>query len=102
MNKYKNSGFIKAIIVIIIGIIILSLLNVNLRSVFNNKLVRDNFNFVWTNLKTLWGNYLRNPALYAYNVFYDYIWLTFIETMERLKAGRQPDFIENASFPRFR
>lgn len=63
----KNRGFIRLILSIIIIIVILSLFNIDIRSIFESELVQKNLGFVWGLLTTLWENILRDPALWIWN-----------------------------------
>lgn len=91
-----NQGLIKLIILIIIAVVVLSYFNINLRSVLESRAVRDNFGFLWNSAKSIWHNYLAGPADFVWGIFYNYLWLSFIENMERIKEGEGPEFIENA------
>ncbi|MBU2632949.1 hypothetical protein KJ751_00370 [Patescibacteria group bacterium] len=53
-----NSGLIKLVVIIIIGIVVLSILNIDVRSLLDNKLIHKNFSFLWNNLKDIY-NYLQ-------------------------------------------
>jgi len=75
----RERGFIKLIIIIIIGVIILSVFNVNIRSIVNNKLVQENFSFLWDWIGDVWHDYLKRPAGLIWGVFYNNIWLIFVE-----------------------
>lgn len=50
-----NRGFLRFIIALIIFIIVLSLLGINVRGVFEHPLVQENLSFLTDGLKFLWG-----------------------------------------------
>lgn len=58
----NQQGFLKLIIFAVALIIILSLLGISLKSVFKNETLKENFDFVWKILKSLWDNFLKTPA----------------------------------------
>jgi len=47
----KKQGFVKLIIIIIVGIVILSAFNVSIRELLNKPIVKDNFFYVWNGIK---------------------------------------------------
>jgi len=59
MKKRREEGFLEIIIIIILLLVILSLLGVNLRILWENQIIRDNFKFVWDAALFLWSNYLK-------------------------------------------
>jgi len=75
----NNGGLIKLIVIIIIGIIVLSVFNVNLRSIVNNKLIGENLLFLWNSLKNVWHDYLQKPTNFIWGVFYNDVWLTLVD-----------------------
>ena len=91
-----NQGLIKLIILIIIAVMVLGYFNVDLRSIWNSKSVQNNLGFLWESAKSIWNNYLAKPTDFVWGIFYNYLWLSFIENMERLKEGAGPTFLENA------
>ncbi|PIS13541.1 MAG: hypothetical protein COT67_01220 [Candidatus Tagabacteria bacterium CG09_land_8_20_14_0_10_41_14] len=91
-----NQGLVKLVILIIIGAIVLGYFGINLRSIIESGPVQDNLGYLWGGVKLLWNDYLKKPFTFAYNIFYEYLWKAFIASMERLKGGQDPEFIENA------
>ncbi len=84
----KQNGFIKLIILIIIAIIVLSYFGFDLRSIIESPGTQDNLHYVWGGVITVWDNYLAGPAYYLWNdVFINLLWNSFIENMNRIKAG---------------
>jgi len=84
---------IRFIILIIIVIAVLSYFNFDLKTFFESDIVRNNFGFIWNWTTYVWDNYLKGPVDYLWNnVFIDLIWNSFIENLNRFKAGQGPDF----------
>ncbi|MBI4692222.1 MAG: hypothetical protein HY773_02145 [Candidatus Terrybacteria bacterium] len=93
----NQSGFIKFIILIIILLIVLSYFGINIRSLFESDLFKNNFNYVWGGVKYVWETYLLGPVKYLWNnIFIDLLWNSFIENMDRIRQGKSPEMIENA------
>jgi hypothetical protein len=81
-----NKGFIKIGILIISVIIILSIFDVSLRSIFGKKsLIIDNLSFVWEGAEFVWDNYLQKPTLFIWNLFYNYLWITMIDLVDKIR-----------------
>ncbi|MDD5032619.1 MAG: hypothetical protein PHC85_00660 [Candidatus Pacebacteria bacterium] len=91
-----DAGFIKLLIIIIIAVLILSAFNIDLRGFLTSDEVKGNFSFLWQSVKDIWNGYLINPANFVWSIFYNYIWVSFMDNMERIKGGEQPKFIEEA------
>ena len=93
----RNSGFIKIILIILIGILILSYFKIDLRSVAESPESQSNFSYVKGIVVTVWTNYLAKPASYLWNyVFIELLWKTFVSNMTRIKDGQPTDFDLNA------
>ncbi|MFH1979376.1 MAG: hypothetical protein ABII97_03270 [Patescibacteria group bacterium] len=82
-----NRGLVKLIILIIIGTIVLGYFGINIRSVIESDIVQDNLGYLWNGTKTIWQDYLSKPADFVWGIFYNYIWLAFIENMDRIRHG---------------
>lgn len=90
----KQSGFIKLVLIIIIAIIILSYFGFNLRAIVESPETQGNLGYVWGLLVGTWDNYLAKPVLYLWNdIFIDLMWNSFVDNLERIKAG-DPSTIE--------
>jgi ABC-type Fe3+ transport system permease subunit len=91
-----QTGFIKLIILIVVLLVILGYFGINVRSVIENKTAQSNVGYVWNWCKAMWGTYLASPAKYLWNdVFIKLLWNSFIESMQKIKAGQNPKMIEN-------
>lgn len=74
LNKNKNRGFIKAVFIIIVAIIILSFF-VDLKSLTAPKHLQDNYQYIKTLLVSLWTDYISNIAHYIWSkIFVEYIY----------------------------
>jgi hypothetical protein len=84
---------LKFIIFIIIVVAVLSYFNFDIRGFFNSDIVKNNFGFVWDWTLYVWNNYLKGPLGYLWNdIFINLMWNSFIENLQRFKAGQGPDF----------
>lgn len=92
----KESGLIKLIIMMIVAIIILGVFNIKLESILKNPTVQENFSFAWQEMEYIWNRYLDKPAAFIWGVFYNLLWRSFVENMERIRGGKFPDIIEKA------
>lgn len=87
---HNNKGFIQLLIILVLFIIILSLLGVSLGALFENKILRDNFNFVWKSSANIWNNYLAVPAKIAWRIWVKYVWEPFVGAMNKVREGENP------------
>jgi hypothetical protein len=68
----KRGGFIKSIIIIIVAIAILSYYGINLDD-------------IWSFVLTIWNDYLLGPATYLWNLWIQYIWTPFLNSVSTVK-----------------
>lgn len=83
LSKKNNKGFIKALIIIIIAIMILSYF-IDFKSLIESKRLQDNYQYLKSLLLSLWGNYISSWAHYIWDkiiiqllykdIFLQYIW----------------------------
>jgi hypothetical protein len=86
---------LRFIILIIIVIVVLSYFKFDFKTFFESDMVKNNFGFVWSWTTYVWENYLQGPADYLWNdVFINLIWNSFIENLQRFKAGQGPNFVK--------
>lgn len=88
-----NQGFIQFIIILLLLLVIISLMGVSLLDVINNKLVRDNFSFVWNFSDWLWDNYLQGPVRIAWRLWVEFLWEPFTGAMNKIREGKSPNSI---------
>ncbi len=91
----QNQGLIRTILIIIIAVIILGYFRIDIRGVWNSPTVQNNLNFLWESTQYLWKSYLKEPANFLYGIFYNYLWFSFIENMERIREGESTTIIED-------
>jgi hypothetical protein len=95
--KNDNRGLIQWIILILIAVIILSYFGFDLRSIVESDTSQGNLSYLWGLGVTTWNSYLAQPVLYFWhNIFIDLLWDSFVENMQRIKAG-QSTTIEDMS-----
>lgn len=66
---------IKILFWLIIIVLILSLLGVNIASLFNNRTIIENFSFLWHWTMRIWQSYLAVPL----SQIWHFIWTTIIQ-----------------------
>ena len=96
MMKFKHDkrGLIQWIIIILIAVIVLSYFGFDLRAIIESERTQNNLGYLWGLGVTVWNEYLSYPILYFWhNIFIDLLWNSFVDNMERIKAG-QPTTIE--------
>ncbi len=91
----QGFGLIGFIIILIIALIVLGYFGISIKSVIQKQPVQDNLSYAWQTAKYVWVTYLSGPANFVWNIFYNYLWLSFIENAQRIKDGKFPTFIEN-------
>ncbi len=89
MNIKNNGGFLKLIVIIAIGILILSALNINLRDIVNSPAFKNNITYVSDIAKNVWDNYLKTPVTLFWNtVFKNVIIVPFAQNMHQMISGQ--------------
>ncbi|MFA5750711.1 MAG: hypothetical protein WCX79_04500 [Candidatus Paceibacterota bacterium] len=99
MNLKSLSGFsiIKILIWGIIIILVLSYFKINIRGVVESPEAQENIEYVKEGGKTIWEEYLQEPAKYIWNnIFIELLWNAFVENLERVRDGK-PTEIEEAA-----
>ena len=86
--KNDNRGLIQWIVIVLIAVIVLSFFGFDLRSIIESDLTQNNIGYLWGLGVMVWNDYLSQPILYFWhNIFINLLWDSFIENMERIKAG---------------
>lgn len=62
VNRKRSSGFIKAIIIIVIALIVLGYFGFNVAEIVKQPTVKGNLDFAYNGAKYVWSNYLSGPA----------------------------------------
>lgn len=63
----SRGGFIKAVLVIVIALIVLGFFGYNLENIVSSATVKANLAYVWNLLVKLWENILAAPVLWVWN-----------------------------------
>jgi len=93
----QQGGLIKIIIIFIIVVLILSILNIDVRGIVESEQVQTNFSYIWNVVKMVWSDYLSDPVTYFWNnIFIALLWTSFVDNMERIKAGEPTTLMQNA------
>jgi hypothetical protein len=71
-NYQTNRGFIKSIIIIIVAIAILSYYGINLKD-------------IWDFIVKIWDNFLVGPATYLWDLWVQYVWTPFMNSVNTVK-----------------
>lgn len=93
-NSYKNRGIsiIGVLVLAVIIILVLSYFNISIKGVVESPAGQENINYVKGGTKSLWAEYLAEPASYLWNdVWVDIFWKGFILNMERIRNGEPTD-----------
>lgn len=98
MTPYETKGgLIKLIIIIILGVLVLSYFNVDIKSFIESPVTQKNISYITGWGLHLWSEYLADPILYFWNnIFLTLIWDNFVSNIERIGAGESHDFEINA------
>jgi hypothetical protein len=71
----RTAGFIKAVLVIVIALIVLGYFGFRLDDIFGREAVAHNLSVAWGFVKRVWNNYLLRPTLWIWNtVIVELIW----------------------------
>jgi len=93
----KQGGFLKMLIIFIVVIIVLSALNIDIKSIVESEQAQSNFSYVWNFAKLIWNDYLSDPVTYFWNnIFISLLWTSFMDNMERIKGGESTEMMLNA------
>ncbi len=93
MKNSGKDGFIKLALLVIIGILVLSYFNINIKSVAESPQSKSNFGYILGVSQTVWKGYLERPVLYFWNnIFISLLWDSFVSNLERIKRGEPNDF----------
>lgn len=94
--KNKSSGFVKFIVIIIIGVLVLSYYSIDIRGVAESPAAQQNFAYVKGIVVSVWDKYLKEPATYLWNnVFLGLMWTSFIGNMKKIENGEPNDLEAN-------
>jgi hypothetical protein len=70
----KEAGFIKIILIVLITVVILSILNIDIRGLIESESFQKNFTYlkevimtIWNWIVPIWTTYLKEPVIYLIN-----------------------------------
>ncbi len=94
MKHTRQKGSLKWIILIVIGIVLASyFFDFSVKDAVEDEQTQENFGYISENAKNLYNNHLKNATEYLWNdVFKDLLWSSFVDNLERIKAGEPSDF----------
>lgn len=91
--KTTNKGLIKAIVVIIIALLILSYFGFNLRELASSPTTQDNFHYALNFVIDGWNNYLKGPVTYLWNeIFLKLIWTPALQILQSKAVKAETSF----------
>ncbi|MFH1608713.1 MAG: hypothetical protein ABH951_01690 [Patescibacteria group bacterium] len=100
IKNNKKRGGISLIGILILGfilILVLSYFRISIRSVVESPEAQDNINYVSSQSRNVWDDYLKKPANYVWEkVFKDLLWASFVNNMERIRDGQPTEMEESA------
>ncbi len=86
----RDRGFIKIILLIVIGLIVLGYLGINLKDVLASPVVKENLSYAWHLAQELWTNWLRTPFMWVWEHIVKFFWRLFWNGVGDLKSGSGP------------
>lgn len=99
-NFNKNKKGISIIGILLLGfvlILVLSYFKISVKSVVESPTGQENINYVGGGSRSVWDDYLKQPAAYLWNdIFVNIFWKSFVNNMERVRDGKPTDY-ENAA-----
>lgn len=91
-SSATDGGFIRAILLIIVALLILSYFGLNIREIVNSPAGRDNFSYTQELMIKVWEGYLKKPVSYVWNdVFIELIWEPAIDNLKQMRSGEAHD-----------
>ena len=95
-KQSQQKGFIKIVILIVVGLLVLSYFGISLRNVINAPVTQDNISYTTTATVSVWNTYLKAPATYLWNqIFLELIWNPAIESLKNLKDNKPNQLMQN-------
>ena len=87
MTKYiqPQKGFIKLIILIVLGLILLGYFGFNIREIIEGETVQSNLGYFWDLIVRLWVDYLRGPAVWIWDNIISILWDLFRDGLDKLQ-----------------
>ena len=86
----NNRGFIKAVLLIVVALIVLGFFGYNLRDIVSSPTVHDNLVYVWGLVVKVWDSVLARPVLWVWNTLViDLLW----NNMQKIFQGDVPQIL---------
>lgn len=95
--KNSREGFIRIILLIVIGLIVLGFFGINLKDVLASPVVKENLSYAWDLAKELWDTWLRTPVMWVWDHILRFFWDLFWEGLEGLRNGDGPSSLIDTS-----
>lgn len=89
-KKGASGGFVKIILLIIIGFVVLGYFGINVKDIFASPIVKENLSYAWDLAKELWTNWLRTPVMWVWEHILRFLWELFWDGLENLRDGGGP------------
>ncbi len=86
-NKQRGISILGVFFLSLVIILVLSYFNVSIRAVVESPTGQENINYVERTAKTVWDNYLAEPASYLWNdVWLKIIWQPLISKIDNTSS----------------
>ncbi len=86
-KKNGTRGFIKLIILIVIGLIILGYFGLNIKDILASPVVKENLAYAWEMAKHIWSTWLAAPAHWVFENIIKFLWELIINGLAGMKDG---------------
>jgi hypothetical protein len=87
-----QQGFIKMVILIVIGLIILGYFGFDIRKAIESPVARSNIEYAKDAVVYVWNTYMKGPAEYLWHIFIDLIWGPALENLKKMKDGEKVNY----------
>ena len=92
MHINKQSGLVRTILIIIVAILIISYFGIDIKGLVEAPGTQNNIGYVVGWVMYVWTNYLEKPYNYLWHdIFVDKIWAQFLDTLDIIKTGGNPN-----------
>lgn len=93
----SQGGFLKLIIIIVIGLIVLGYFGFDLQKIIDSPTVSKNLTYTKDLVVGAYQKYLAKPIEYLWNkIFLNLLWSGFVDNLERIKNGEPSDIYKYA------
>ncbi|HXK39343.1 MAG TPA: hypothetical protein VJ837_00720 [Candidatus Paceibacterota bacterium] len=89
-REATEAGFVKIILLIVVGLVVLGYFGINIADVLASPVVRDNLAYAWDVTLRVWDSYLQVPAEWLWDNVLRLIWELFTNGLEDLRNGDGP------------